>query len=49
MLYDARIDLKITQRWMGHTDEKMILRVYAHIIERQEQRGVEKLRADLVG
>ncbi len=49
MLYDAGIDLKITQRWMGHTDEKMILRVYAHLTERQEQRAMEKLRAYLAG
>ena len=49
MLYDAGIDLKTAQRWMVHTDEKMILRVYALLTERQEQRGVEKLRAFLAG
>ena len=49
MLHGAGTDLKTAQRWMGHIDEKMILRVYAHLTERQEQRGVEKLRAYLVG
>ncbi len=45
MLYEAGIDLKTAQRWMGHADEKMILRIYAHLTERQEQKGVEKLKA----
>ena len=26
MLYDAGIDLKTAQAWMGHADEKMILK-----------------------
>ena len=45
MLYEAGIDLKTAQRWMGHADEKMILHVYAHLTDRQEQKSVEKLRA----
>ncbi len=45
MLYEAGIDLKTAQRWMGHADEKMILRVYAHLTERHEQKGVEQLKA----
>ena len=45
MLYEAGIDLKSAQRWMGHADEQMILRVYAHLTDRQEQRATEKLRA----
>lgn len=49
MLYEAGIDLKTAQRWMGHADEKMILRVYAHLTDRQEQRSAEKLRAYLAG
>ena len=49
MPYDAGIDLKITRRWMGHTDEKMILRLYAYLTDRQEQRATEKLRAYLAG
>ena len=49
MLYEAGIDLKSAQRWMGHADEQMILRVYAHLTDRQEQRATEKLRAYLAG
>ena len=45
MLYEAGIDLKSAQRWMGHADEQMILRVYAHLTDRQEQRATEKLKA----
>ncbi len=44
MLYEAGIDLKTAQCWMGHADEKMILRVYAHLTERHEQKGVEQLK-----
>ena len=49
MLYEAGIDLKSAQRWMGHADEQMILRVYAHLTDRQEQRATEKLRAFMAG
>ena len=49
MLYEAGIDLKTAQRWMGHADEKMILHVYAHLTDRQEQQSVDKLKAFMVG
>lgn len=49
MLYEAGIDLKTAQRWMGHADEKMILHVYAHLTDRQEQKSVEKLKAFVAG
>ena len=45
MLYEADIDLKTTQRWMGHADEQMILHVYAHLTDKQEQKSVVKLMA----
>jgi len=31
MLRDAGVDLKLAIRWMGHADEKMILRIYDHV------------------
>ncbi len=31
MLRDAGIDLKVAMLWMGHTDNKMILRIYDHV------------------
>lgn len=49
MLYEAGIDLKTAQRWMGHADEKMILHIYAHLTDRQEQKNVEKLKAFMAG
>ena len=49
MLYEAGIDLKTAQRWMGHADEKMILHIYAHLTDKQEQKSVERLRAFMVG
>ena len=36
MLYNAGIDLKTTMKWMGHSDEKMILKVYAHLTAERE-------------
>ena len=49
MLYEAGIDLKTAQRWMGHAEEKMILRIYAYLTERQEQKAVEKLKEFMAG
>ena len=49
MLYEAGIDLKTAQRWMEHVDEKKILRIYAHLTERQEQKAVEKLKEFMAG
>lgn len=49
MLYEADIDLKTAQRWMGHADEKMILHVYAHLTDKQEKKSVEKLMAFATG
>lgn len=31
MLRDNGVDIKLAMRWMGHADEKMILRIYDHI------------------
>ena len=44
MLYEAGVDLKSAQKWMGHADEKMIMRIYAHLSEKQEQRAEASLR-----
>lgn len=33
MLRDAGVDMKLAMLWMGHADEKMILRVYDHVTE----------------
>lgn len=40
MLRDAGVDLKLAMRWMGHADEKMILRVYDHVSEFRTQQAM---------
>lgn len=47
MLYDSDVDIKTAVRWMGHKDEKMIMRIYAHLTEEREKRS-EKLVAEHV-
>lgn len=37
MLYNAGVDIKTAMKWMGHTDEKMILKIYAHLSEAKEK------------
>lgn len=44
MLRDAGVDLKVAMEWLGHADEKMILRIYDHTEERIKS-SVEKLKA----
>ena len=47
MLYDAGIDLKTAQAWMEHADEKMILKVYAHLTEQHLAEATAKLCGSL--
>ncbi len=37
MLYNANVDLKTAMKWMGHADEKMILKIYAHLSVEKER------------
>lgn len=37
MLYNAGVDIKTTMKWMGHADEKMIIRIYAHLTSEREK------------
>ena len=41
MLYDADVDIKTAMKWMGHADEKMILKVYAHLTEQKEKEAAQ--------
>lgn len=43
MLYDAGIDLKTAQKWMGHADYSMIMRIYAHLTEEKEAEAKKAL------
>lgn len=45
MLYEADVDIKTAVRWMGHADEKMILRIYAHLSKSKEQEATEKVQS----
>lgn len=44
MLRDAGVDLKVAMEWLGHADEKMILKIYDHT-EGRIRASVEKLEA----
>lgn len=43
MLYDAGVDLKTAQKWMGHGDEEMTMRIYTHLSEERELSATEAL------
>ena len=43
MLRDAGVDVKLAIRWMGHADEKMILRIYDHPSEMRIQSAISSL------
>lgn len=45
MLRDAGVDIKLAIRWMGHADEKMILRIYDHITDRRIQSAIDSINA----
>ena len=44
MARDAGIDIKICMQWMGHSDEKMILRIYDHVTDYREKISAETLK-----
>ena len=39
MLYDSGVDIKTAVHWMGHSDEKMIMQIYAHLTEERKKRS----------
>jgi hypothetical protein len=45
MLRDAGVDLKQAIIWMGHADEKMILRIYDQPGEERETASKNRLEA----
>jgi len=47
MLYDAGVDLKTAQKWMGHADIKMTQAIYTHLSENREKEA-EKAVAEHV-
>jgi len=47
MLRDNGVDIKLAIKWMGHADEKMILRIYDHPDAAREQRTLKALNESL--
>lgn len=43
MLRDAGVDIKQAMQWMGHEDEKMILKIYDHLSDERRQKSVEQV------
>lgn len=44
MCRDAGVDIKQTIGWMGHADEKMVLRIYDHVTERRTAESIQKVK-----
>lgn len=45
MLRDAGVDMKLAIKWMGHEDEKMILRIYDHITQTRIDTAIKNLES----
>lgn len=43
MLRDAGTDLKLAMKWMGHADEKMILKIYDHVTDFRTEQALSTL------
>ena len=44
MCRDAGVDIKQTIEWMGHADEKMILKIYDHVTTRRTADSIAKIQ-----
>lgn len=42
MLFDAGIDVKTAQKWLGHTDIKTTLDIYTHLSETRQAQAADK-------
>ena len=43
MCYDAGIPIKTLQKWMGHSDATMIMRIYAKLTNEREPLDITAL------
>lgn len=48
-LRDAGVDMKQAMLWMGHADEKMILRIYDHVGEKRTRDSINQVEKMLIG
>lgn len=44
MLFDAGIDVKTAQRWLGHADIKTTLEIYTHLSESRLEKSTENIK-----
>lgn len=49
MLRDAGVDMKLAIQWMGHADEKMILKIYDHVTENRVLYAIDSVEKMLNG
>lgn len=47
MLRDAGVEMKLAMQWMGHADEKMILRIYDHVTDNRVESAVQQVENQL--
>lgn len=47
MLRDSGVEMKLAMQWMGHADEKMILRIYDHITTQRIEKSVEMVEKNM--
>ena len=47
MLFDANVDVKSAQRFLGHADVEMTLAVYTHLTKYKEDKAIEALNEHL--
>lgn len=47
MLYEAGVDIKSAQKFMGHADIETTLRIYTHLSEQKENASIEALNTHL--
>lgn len=43
MLYDAGVDLKTAQLWMGHADADVTMKIYTHLTEERQKKATTAL------
>lgn len=44
MCRDAGVDMHVCMKWMGHTDERMIIKIYDHVSDYREKMSAEILK-----
>ncbi len=48
MLRDSGVDMHQAMLWMGHSDEKMILRIYDHVTDKRTQNSINQIEKNFL-